>query len=122
MNQVITIDQKAAAYARKALLEWYGRSARSFPWRDDTDPYRILIAEMMLRRTQARQVVDVYNRFIDLYPDVRSLDLASGEEVAELLRPLGLSWRAANFKELAHELMTIHAGNVPRGREALLAL
>jgi A/G-specific adenine glycosylase len=122
MSSNIVVDLEAAAFARQALLKWFATSSRSFPWRDDPDPYHILIAEMMLRRTQARQVEDVYNHFITRFPDVRSLDQAPEEEILKLVYPLGLDWRAANFKKLAHEVAIHHEGNVPRDRKALLNL
>src|SRR5947209_19613463 len=122
MKEHIIIDHEAAALARKGLLEWHDGASRSFPWRHTSDPYHVLIAEMMLRRTQARQVVAVYNRFIDRYPDAVSLDRASTDEVTEILHPLGLSWRAANFKILAHEIVTLYRGKVPRDRQSLVPL
>jgi A/G-specific adenine glycosylase len=122
MKADIVIDREAAAFARKALLKWSDQSARLFPWRITSDPYKILMAEMMLRRTQARQVVDVYNLFVSRYPDVASLDQAPAVEVTEVLRPLGLSWRAANFKILAHEIVTQYGGSIPRDRQRLLSL
>ncbi len=122
MNETITADSDTAAFARQELLNWFKTSARAFPWRHDHDPYHVLIAEMMLRRTQARQVVAVYQRFLHLYPDIHHLDQAPAEEVASVLYPLGLAWRAVNFKLLAHEIVTRHNGMVPREREALLAL
>jgi A/G-specific adenine glycosylase len=122
MNKPIIIDPDVAAFARQELIEWFKTSSRVFPWRDDHDPYRVLIAEMMLRRTQARQVVAVYQRFLHLYPDVYHLDQAPPEEVASVLYPLGLAWRAGNFKLLAHEIVAHHKGVVPRERQELLAL
>jgi A/G-specific adenine glycosylase len=107
---------------QRELLKWFKISARVFPWRGDHDPYHVLIAEMMLRRTQARQVIAVYQRFLHRYPDVHHLDGAPAEEVASVLYPLGLAWRAGNFKLLAHEIVIHHNGVVPREREALLAL
>src|SRR5688572_20254182 len=105
MTSQIHVDEEAASYAREALQIWAETSARDFPWRGDKDPYHVLMAEMMLRRTQARQVVDVYLRFVERYPTVQALHLASAEDVSAALRPLGLNWRAANFKVLARELM-----------------
>src|SRR5690242_13763055 len=106
MTGGIRVAPEVAATGRRALLEWYHQGARSFPWREDPNPFRILMAEMMLRRTQARQVVSVYMRFIVRFPDIASLDQARAEEVSEILRPLGLGWRAANFKHLAQAIMT----------------
>lgn len=122
MSEQIHIDPDVALFARQELLLWFKKAARTFPWRYDRDPYHILMAEMMLRRTQARQVVAVYEEFLHRYPDVASLDRASEEDVASVLYPLGLAWRAKNFKILAHEMMERHNGGVPRDRGTLLAL
>jgi len=121
-DQTISIDVQGAAFAREALLAWFRGSAREFPWRQSRSPYRVLISEMMLRRTQARQVPDVYERFIQKYPDPVALDQASESEVSTMLYSLGLKWRAANFKALAHDLVEHHQGNIPEDRKALLAL
>jgi A/G-specific adenine glycosylase len=122
MSKDIFVDPDAALFARQELLTWFKTSARVFPWRYDRDPYHILMAEMMLRRTQARQVVAVYEEFLRKYPDIASLDQAPEKEAAMVLYPLGLAWRAKNFKILAHEIMERHHGEVPRERQALLAL
>jgi A/G-specific adenine glycosylase len=77
---------------------------------------------MMLRRTQARQVPPVYRDFLQKYPDVISLDNAAEEEVQLALYPLGLKWRARNFKSLAHELIVRFQGQIPQSRTELLNL
>ena len=118
----VSVDPDSALFARQQLLKWFKISARDFPWRYDRNPYHVLMAEMMLRRTQARQVVAVYQRFIQCYPDVNSLDQAPAEEVGAILHPLGLEWRAENFKILAHELVTRYNGTVPSSSQELLML
>jgi len=107
---------------REQLVAWGARHGRSFPWRSSQDPYHLLIAEMMLRRTQARQVVPVYEAFLRHYPTPQELAAAPEEEVARLLRPLGLSWRIPAFRQMAQRLIANYAGQVPRDREALLTL
>lgn len=121
-QEAVRFDPVAAEFARRRLLEWFGNSARSFPWRYDQNEYHVLMAELMLRRTQARQVVPVYEQFLRDYPTVRSLLEAAPERVRESLRGLGLAWRAANFEALARELVERYGGEVPQGREELLAL
>lgn len=121
-EQLISINPDMASFARQQLLAWFQTSARSFPWRYESDPYRVLMAEMMLRRTQARQVIAVYYKFLQKYPDIFSLDRAPAEEVAEVLRPLGLEWRAENFKILASELVNRYNGKVPEDRRELMSL
>ena len=55
---------------QKSLLRWGGAHFRDYPWRHTREPYRIMIAEFMLHRTRADQVVPVYIEFIGKYPDV----------------------------------------------------
>ena len=121
-EQLPSIDPDIALFARQQLLAWFQTSARSFPWRYDSNPYHVLMAEMMLRRTQARQVVAVYHRFLEKYPDISDLERAPAEEVAAVLHPLGLEWRADNFKILASELVSRHSGKVPPDRRELMGL
>ncbi len=122
MNSETDISLDDAKFAQNQLLQWFEVSARTFPWRYDSNPYHILIVEMMLRRTQARQVVPVYRRFLEKYPDVESLDRAPSEEVASILYPLGLGWRAENFKIVAHEIVIEHHSIIPHDKATLLTL
>jgi A/G-specific adenine glycosylase len=111
-----------ARYFRQQLLEWGKQHRREFPWRQTTDPYAILIAEMMLRRTQARQVAPVYRAFLSRFPGVQALAAAPPEEVEGMLRPLGLAWRVSAFQRLARQLAERYDGRVPCDRQALLSL
>lgn len=107
---------------RKDLEEWGGRHFRSFPWRTTNDPYHILIAEMMLHRTQAKQVVPIYEQFIKLYPTIKSLAHASQADINELLHPLGLFWRVKFIYELGKDLAIRYNGQVPLQKGDLLLL
>lgn len=86
---------------RAKLLVWWQFNSRDFPWRHNRDPYRVLIAELLLRRTQAAQVVPVYSRFLKVYPTLRRLAEARPQRIRTLLRPLGLRWRAENVVRLS---------------------
>lgn len=89
---------------RRRLLHWWRSNARDFPWRHESDPYRVLIAEVLLRRTQAKQVVPVYRRFLLAFPDMRSLGVGQPRRIRGLLRPLGLRWRAENVVRLGRSM------------------
>lgn len=112
----------ALAYFREQLLTWGRAHRRAFPWRDTDDPYRILIAELMLRRTQALQVTPVYEAFLRRFPTISALATAPEADVAAALYPLGLAWRVANFTGLARKLSAEHSSTIPRDRDQLLAL
>ena len=111
-----------AALIRKSIIEWGKENFRDFPWRKTRDPYRILMSEVMLHRTQARQVVPVYERFIQKYPDVTLLSQATKPELNEILYSLGLRWRIDLIYEMANELMSRFNNQIPRSKEQLLSL
>ncbi len=107
---------------QRGLRAWGIEHLRSFPWRMTNNPFHMLLAELMLRRTQARQVVPVYTRFATQYPDAQALLKAPSEEVASLLFPLGLAWRVPAFQQVARVLVDRYNGMVPQDYDALLTL
>ena len=115
-------QQRNISQLRQVLLRWFGKHGRSYPWRDTDDPYKVLIAEMMLRRTRADQVKPIYEDFIAEYPDAKSLDEADSDEVESLVYPLGLRWRAPAFKKVVRELSQNYQYRVPQTREELTKL
>lgn len=107
---------------RRALMTWGQRHFRSFPWRNTEDPYQILMAEVMLHRTQALQVLPVYERFIRNYPDAASLTRASSDDLHVLLFPLGLRWRIDLICAMAAEIGDRFDRRVPKEKDELLSL
>ena len=55
------------------LLAWYDQNARKLPWRENTDPYRVWISEIMLQQTRVDTVIPYFERFIDRLPTVQDL-------------------------------------------------
>lgn len=95
-------DKRRLAILRRALLQFFEEHHRSFPWRRTKNWFHLLMAEMMLRRTRADQVLPVYKEFTDRYRTAADA-LADGATVREMLRPLGLGWRnEAIFDTLAY--------------------
>lgn len=114
-----TIDVRAF---RKRLISWGREHFRPFPWRLTEDPYLVLMAEVMLHRTQARQVLPSYIRFIERYPNVPALAQASDQDLHEALFSLGLRWRIDLIREMATVLMDNFGGEIPNDRVDLLSL
>jgi A/G-specific adenine glycosylase len=98
---------------RRIIRDWGRRNLRDFPWRHTDDPYEVAIAELMLRRTQAEQVVPTYEEFLERYPTPGALTEADPEEVHEVLRRLGLAWRAQNILEFGQTVVDDFDGKVP---------
>jgi len=107
---------------RAALLAWGRENFRPFPWRLTNDPYRILMAEVMLHRTQARQVVPIYGRFIAKYPDIDALGCTARADLHEVLYSLGLRWRIDLIHTMAQVLVQHHHGQIPQDKDVLLSL
>ena len=103
------------------LHDWYARYGRTFPWRETTDPYQVLIAELMLRRTQARQVEPVYREFVAKFPDAGALAAADPTEVATTVYSLGLPRRALQFQEMATQVVAQTGGIIPHDRRVTRA-
>lgn len=114
-----TVD---ATLVRRRIIDWGQDNFRAFPWRATRDPYRILISEVMLHRTQAGQVVSVYERFVQEYPDVSSLTQASIEELHQILNPLGLRWRVGLMFEMAQMLTSQFNAQIPAEKAELTSL
>jgi A/G-specific adenine glycosylase len=102
------------------LLEWHKHHHRDYPWRKDISPYKIMIAEFMLQRTKADQVVPIYIKFIKNYPDVYSLSISNERDIQAILKPLGLYWRASHFKKAAECIIKQFDGIIPSTEEELL--
>ena len=66
---------------QKKVLDRYESNKRDLPWRKTTDPYKILVSEVMLQQTQVPRVIQKFNRWMDLWPTVGDLAKASREEV-----------------------------------------
>jgi A/G-specific adenine glycosylase len=84
-------------FFRKSLLTWGEKNTRKFPWRNQKDPYRVLVSEFMLHRTQTRQVLPVYTSFIKSYPKLKDVRNESDFNLHLLLTPLGLEWRISGM-------------------------
>ncbi len=106
-------------FIRSRILEWYHKHGRDFPWRHTRDPYKIMIAEFMLHRTKAEQVVPVYNEFTKKFPDVYSLARAEPAKVFSVTEHLGLHWRGKHFIESAKYIVNQLNGKFPNDYDEL---
>jgi len=83
------------------LLAWYAENRRPLPWRETTDPYAILVSEVMLQQTQVERVIPRYLRWLDRWPTVEALAAASPAEVIVEWQGLGYNRRAVNLHRAA---------------------
>ncbi len=106
----------------RRLLHWYRRDGRSLPWRRTTNPYRILVSEVMLQQTPVARVIPKYREFLRRYPSIVDLARAQVAEVREVWSPLGYNVRPVRLRQIAREVVRRHEGKIPAERTRLLAL
>ena len=119
---IILPEGFACGAFRKRLLEWWESGKRNYPWRETRNPYDILIAEVLLHRTRADQVVPVYQQFLQQYPSVSDVARASAGAIGKIIKPLGLHWRIELLHDMARELHERFGGKIPQDREGLESL
>jgi A/G-specific adenine glycosylase len=107
---------------RKQLLHWFRQHKRDLPWRQNRDPYRVWISEIMLQQTRVAAVIPYYERFLARFPDVQALAEAPWEEVLRMWSGLGYYSRARNLQRSAQQIVAAHAGNFPDDFEDALEL
>lgn len=116
------LNEAAVAEYQKILLEWWQQNARNYPWRHNRSAYRTAVAELMLRRTRADQVVPVFEKFVCDYPTLGTAAAADAGEMATLLYPLGLAWRADGMIQFFQQSYRCFGENLPLERERLQSL
>jgi len=112
---------KARQRFRRTLLGWYRRKGRDLPWRRTSDPYHILVSEVMLQQTQVDRVVPKYHEWLLKYPSLEALASAAEDDVAETWRPLGYNIRPRRLHAIACESVARYGGRLPSDRETLLS-
>ncbi|HOL50297.1 MAG TPA: hypothetical protein PLW07_06915, partial [bacterium] len=115
-------SKKEIGIFRRKIIAWFEKNGRVYPWRQERDPFRVLVAEMMLRRTKADQVVPVYKQFLKEFPDVDTLAEAKQEAIEKILYPLGLKWRIPAFGLMAQEVREKYHSKIPEDRKKLMSL
>ena len=88
---------------RRKLLGWYDANGRSLPWRETSNPYHILVSEIMLQQTQVDRVLPKYHEWLEKYPSFESLAGAPEAEVTATWYPLGYNIRPRRLQAIARE-------------------
>lgn len=105
-----------------ALLPWYRQNARALPWRENKDPYRVWVSEIMLQQTRVDTVIPYYLRFLKQLPTVQSLAQAPEEKLLKLWEGLGYYSRVRNMQRAALQICREHGGVFPTDPKKVGAL
>ena len=107
---------------QEALLQWYAREQRELPWRATSDPYAILVSEIMLQQTQVDRVLPKYQQFLSTFPTLADLAVAPTADVISAWVPLGYNRRAISLQSIARQVIAEYEGRIPDTIDELLKL
>ncbi len=111
------IDAKAI---RRMVRRWGAANFQLYPWRAEANAWLALAAEVMLQRTRATKVAEVYGDFCREFPTPGTLAGSTEAELFAVVAGLGLQWRSRLLFQLARELT--RRGAVPTDEKQLLKL
>jgi A/G-specific adenine glycosylase len=117
----LQVETGARRRFQHRLLKWYRQHGRDLPWRQTSDPYKILVSEVMLQQTQVERVIPKYHEFLERYPTLQDLADASADEVRATWYPLGYNIRPFRLHGIARETVARYGGALPKDPDALLS-
>jgi A/G-specific adenine glycosylase len=124
-SAIVTLDTLIAQGApppktfQRFVLSYFKKSGREFPWRNTTDPYKILVSEVMLQQTQTERVLVKYAEFLKAFPTWKALSNATPAEVVKVWMGLGYYRRAFNLHKAAQCVWNDYGGVPPQTAEGL---
>lgn len=104
------------------LLDWFSACQRILPWRENQDPYRIWVSEIMLQQTRVEAVIPYYHRFLQRLPNIQALADCPEEELLKLWEGLGYYNRVRNLQKAAKVMVEEYGGEFPRTWEQVRSL
>ncbi|MFZ3590968.1 A/G-specific adenine glycosylase [Bacillus sp. DJP31] len=104
------------------LISWFKREQRDLPWREDQDPYKVWVSEIMLQQTRVDTVIPYFNAFIEQFPTIESLAIAEEEKVLKAWEGLGYYSRVRNLQSAVREVHENYGGVVPNTPEEISKL
>ncbi len=116
------LNQSKENFSNK-VVHWYLNNGRNnLPWRKNISPYRVWISEIMLQQTQVKTVIPFFKRFINKYPNLKSLSRASEDDILALWTGLGFYKRAKNIFKTKEIIKKEYKNVFPKKFEELILL
>lgn len=106
----------------KRLMNWYHENKRDLAFRNDQDPYKIWVSEVMAQQTQIATMLPYFNRWIAKWPTIESVASADIQEILKMWEGLGYYNRARNLHKGAQFVMENFDGALPRDKKLLMTI
>lgn len=115
-------NQKIINFQRY-IYHWFDQNGRhNLPWRQNYQPYQIMVSEIMLQQTQVDRVIPKFENFLKKFPNIHALATAPTAEVLRNWQGLGYNRRALNLQKAAKTVITDWSGEMPKTKDELLSL
>lgn len=121
-KEVIEWNEEQIKEMQDKLLAWYDQEKRLLPWRENKDPYRIWVSEIMLQQTQVVTVIPYFHRFLEWFPTIKDLAEADEDKLLKAWEGLGYYSRVRNMQEAAKTIVEKFGGKMPDNLKDLLSL
>lgn len=119
----MTLNSTQIDHFRRYIYAFYESAGRTdLPWRQDFNPYKILVSEIMLQQTQVERVIPKFNAFIEKFPDFTSLAEAPVGELIIAWQGLGYNRRVLHLQKAAQTVVVRFHGQLPQESLELLSL
>lgn len=119
----VKMNKAQQQYFTRQLMHWHAtHNDRSLPWKEEKDPYKIWLSEIILQQTRAQQGLPYYEKFTEAYPSIQDIAAAEDEAVFRLWQGLGYYNRCRNMLATARYIATDLKGKFPDSYESIQAL
>lgn len=116
------LDPQAVTSFQTLVYEHFRATSRPMAWRETSDPYRILVSEIMLQQTQVGRVKLKYAEFLNAFPSVHDVAAAPLSDVLLVWQGLGYNRRAIYLKRCCEEVSSFYAGQFPDSVDEMQSL
>jgi A/G-specific adenine glycosylase len=114
------LSKRTVSLFQQKIWDFYKTEGRSFAWRNVSDPYRVLVSELMLQQTQTHRVIEKFEAWMNAFPIISSLAEATLHEVLLVWQGLGYNRRGKYLHEIAQKIVVDFGGNLPSDPNVLI--
>ncbi|AZV41378.1 A/G-specific adenine glycosylase [Peribacillus asahii] len=118
-QSLLNIDKESF---QNDLIDWFEAEQRNLPWRENKDPYRVWVSEIMLQQTRVDTVIPYFNRFIEWFPTLDDFAEADEEKILKAWEGLGYYSRVRNLHSAVKEVKETYNSVVPDSPEEISKL
>jgi len=109
---------------RTKLLSWFSDEGKTYPWRETSEPWPILVSEIMLQQTTVASVIANrrFEKFLEQFPNLETIATAPEEQILRAWEGLGYYNRVRNLQKTAQAVIDLHEGDFPHDADTLETL